>query len=1165
MNQNPMQGLASLIAAQGRGPDSTLVHMTPDEVRNLQALARARGMELPINPQTGLPEAGILDTLIKILTPVGKAISTVGRAAIQNPQLTGLVAGTAYGAIKGDLQKGLEAGMKAYAGAALIGGIPSVARGLDKQAAEKYAKSIGMEGDKETIDNFLRNIPERTAATIPQTVTQMPGATGQGGGTQQGGIFGMQQNPLAQAIALYAIDRAERKAQAKNAPVSAPQTYIPATFSRGQVNPRFGEPGQPYFIGGGYTVGQPTTQFPDYTRPTIPAQTQAPPGQPPPGQPPPSPQRNEPLDFYRAPPTQPGYSMAGGGIVPRPNPAYPMSRVPGNGYEPSIDAYTGEEKFADGGVTDTEEERRRKYFENLRPFAPALTDWYRGLPATENTADQGDTFLREIDPLTGLTQPAPRAVKTGIASLQPYDESLAEWYRSLLNPPIGRAPVDIGDYYSTTPYRAQPQFGEIPTFPDITAPPPTAPPRTPPPLPSCGPGFVYNPETLQCEPVPYPTPTPIPPTPEPSLPPETPFPPTPEPSLPPETPRPTPIPPTPEPSLPPETPRPTPIPPVTCQDIGYPPGWDYGPSGECEPPPETPRPTPIPPTPEPSLPPETPRPTPIPPTPEPSLPPETPRPTPIPPTPEPSLPPETPIPPTPEPSLPPETPKPPITCQDRNYPPGWDYDENGECQPPTPPPTPIPPTPEPTRPPETPKPPITCQDRNYPPGWDYDENGECQPPTPPPTPIPPTPEPSEPPETREPRNTPLPPIYTPEPSLPPQTTPPSGSEPPEDPNKDPDTGECFSGFYRGPFGICLPYPRQGPCPPGMFYDLLRGCVKSWDPDWGNPLPGIPGSSLPPVYPKGSCPAGMMNNPYTGEGCIPDDTDITAVPVNSPEDCPEGYYAQPHVIQYGSEKGITKYYCFKPGDMVSEREQLKRQECINAGLDYDPTTFQCKPKSTGVQPPTGGYPPPPGTGYTPPTPGGGTVTVGTKICYTSADGGGYLYVGEDEECPQGYGQVGGGGAGGKGGTDASDGGAAGGYVKKGKIKKKKYQAGGIASLTRDSRLGGAVNPIDGYNFGFAGGGMAAMPEYQAGGKLLRGAGDGMSDDIPAVIRGKGVQRAALADGEFVIPADVVSHLGNGSTEAGAKKLYKMMAQIRAARTGKTKQAPRVNTDKYLPRA
>jgi hypothetical protein len=108
-------------------------------------------------------------------------------------------------------------------------------------------------------------------------------------------------------------------------------------------------------------------------------------------------------------------------------------------------------------------------------------------------------------------------------------------------------------------------------------------------------------------------------------------------------------------------------------------------------------------------------------------------------------------------------------------------------------------------------------------------------------------------------------------------------------------------------------------------------------------------------------------------------------------------------------------------------------------------------------------------------------------------------------------------------------------------------------------GGAVG--EDYNFGFARGGMPG--EYAAGGKLLDGPGDGMSDDIPAVIRGKGVQRAALADGEFVIPADVVSHLGNGSTKAGAKKLYDMMARVRQARTGKTKQAPAVKTGRLLP--
>ena len=86
-------------------------------------------------------------------------------------------------------------------------------------------------------------------------------------------------------------------------------------------------------------------------------------------------------------------------------------------------------------------------------------------------------------------------------------------------------------------------------------------------------------------------------------------------------------------------------------------------------------------------------------------------------------------------------------------------------------------------------------------------------------------------------------------------------------------------------------------------------------------------------------------------------------------------------------------------------------------------------------------------------------------------------------------------------------------------------------------------------------------YSDGGRMLKGPGDGMSDDIPAMIGRK--QPARLADGEFVVPADVVSHLGNGSTDAGAKKLYSMMDKVRTARTGKKKQAPAVKADKYMP--
>jgi hypothetical protein len=97
---------------------------------------------------------------------------------------------------------------------------------------------------------------------------------------------------------------------------------------------------------------------------------------------------------------------------------------------------------------------------------------------------------------------------------------------------------------------------------------------------------------------------------------------------------------------------------------------------------------------------------------------------------------------------------------------------------------------------------------------------------------------------------------------------------------------------------------------------------------------------------------------------------------------------------------------------------------------------------------------------------------------------------------------------------------------------------------------------------ASGGIADLGGYSDGGRLLRGPGDGMSDHIPATIGNK--QPARLADGEFVIPADVVSHLGNGSTDAGAKQLYKMMDRIRQARTGNPKQGKQINPNKFLPK-
>jgi hypothetical protein len=85
-------------------------------------------------------------------------------------------------------------------------------------------------------------------------------------------------------------------------------------------------------------------------------------------------------------------------------------------------------------------------------------------------------------------------------------------------------------------------------------------------------------------------------------------------------------------------------------------------------------------------------------------------------------------------------------------------------------------------------------------------------------------------------------------------------------------------------------------------------------------------------------------------------------------------------------------------------------------------------------------------------------------------------------------------------------------------------------------------------------------YAKGG-YLNGQGDGMSDSIPATIEGK--QPARLADGEFVVPADVVSHLGNGSSKAGSKRLYAMLDKVRHARTGNKKQGKQINPAKYMP--
>jgi hypothetical protein len=138
----------------------------------------------------------------------------------------------------------------------------------------------------------------------------------------------------------------------------------------------------------------------------------------------------------------------------------------------------------------------------------------------------------------------------------------------------------------------------------------------------------------------------------------------------------------------------------------------------------------------------------------------------------------------------------------------------------------------------------------------------------------------------------------------------------------------------------------------------------------------------------------------------------------------------------------------------------------------------------------------------------------------------------------------------------------------------YAGGGITSLGGNTMVVGNDNPAaqgesnpsswqaNSFPVSYmASGGISDLGSYSDGGRMLEGPGDGMSDSIPASIAGK--RPARLAQGEFVVPADVVSHLGNGSTDAGANQLYHMMDKVRQARTGRKSQGREINPGKYMP--
>jgi hypothetical protein len=170
--------------------------------------------------------------------------------------------------------------------------------------------------------------------------------------------------------------------------------------------------------------------------------------------------------------------------------------------------------------------------------------------------------------------------------------------------------------------------------------------------------------------------------------------------------------------------------------------------------------------------------------------------------------------------------------------------------------------------------------------------------------------------------------------------------------------------------------------------------------------------------------------------------------------------------------------------------------------------------------------------------------------------------------QSIGGIGAGGATGGGATSGGGGGGGGGAPGAPGLGVNSGGGFGVTGPGGTAGVGGTAGTASGAANGglmtaYAAGG-SHLGDYSDGGRLLKGPGDGVSDSIPAVIGKK--QPARLADGEFVVPARIVSELGNGSTEAGARKLYAMMDRIQKARgktVGKGKVAKNSRSEKYLP--
>lgn len=163
-----LQLAAQHMASRGRGPDTTLVHMAPQEVAGLQALAKAHGGTLTINPDTGLPEAGFLSNILPTLIGAGLSIASGGTLT---PLMAAGITGAGYGVATGSLKKGLLAGLGAYGGAGLAGSVMGAGTGAISAGtgAEVAAAANNISGIAPGVEAV--NVAQNSANLLGNTAT----------------------------------------------------------------------------------------------------------------------------------------------------------------------------------------------------------------------------------------------------------------------------------------------------------------------------------------------------------------------------------------------------------------------------------------------------------------------------------------------------------------------------------------------------------------------------------------------------------------------------------------------------------------------------------------------------------------------------------------------------------------------------------------------------------------------------------------------------------------------------------------------------------------------------------------------------------------------------------------------------------------------------------